>query len=98
MHGVTLGGLAEMNRWGRSLEFEEHPNILRLSRFLTTLCIYNSINYLAFLEMNEFVKCFSIIIQKLVAYFTQLSQIYCQGVTIEACDFCNSTQLRVSVL
>lgn len=49
------------------MEFKEYPNILQLGGFLTTLGIYNSINYLAFLEMNEFVKCFSIIIQKLVA-------------------------------
>lgn len=40
---------------------------LRPSRFLTTLSTSGSSNYLAFLEMNEFVKCFSIIIAKLVA-------------------------------
>lgn len=40
---------------------------LRPSRFLTTLSTSGSSNYLAFLEMNEFVKCFSIIVAKLVA-------------------------------
>lgn len=43
------------------------PQHLRPSRFPTTLSASNSRNYLAFLEMNEFVKCFGIIRAKLVA-------------------------------
>ena len=56
---VILITLAEMNRWCKSLGFEEHSNMSKNRSF---------IKYQTFLEMNEFVKCFSVVIQKLVAW------------------------------
>lgn len=55
---VTLITLAGMNRWCKSLGFEEHSNMFKLKRFLTTLRIDHLLSTKLFLKWMNLVSLY----------------------------------------